>query len=499
MTDTINDPKMMEYKMRPFRSSWKQLSPELITLAKELLFLIRKYGIDKVGEQDAITKRNDFISAVHEGWKIAQKKIAFEIIARLEEITSLQQQSKNYHRQKNSKEKLRCLRESRLKEYEIKVLRRFIDSIVWVLFDNEHSSIRRLALPGKNDNLSKENIIDSMIAADLINEDPTSIAIVSDMTMFVHAGDLVVYKMGQSVSLVEVKSGEKNIEFSHAAQFSVESQCQHFDEQFIKNLNEKDIKHYTRTKKQWQRLTDITQTINKGTGYDHYHKTLVNIEDENYIPEFYNQAIVNCWNEIKSGKNWSIEVIDDCVYVGAYKKSDMGFVGFNTWMDGTNFKGRVFNISDSIGNHFVQPLFNLNLPHELIEDIITGNLIIVLCLDYNKFMQLANQMHPNLLHLAPLPKKFTDPDDFFMIGKEAIFSYKNGNTSFIGTGLESRIIFDLQKPSNIIDWIYKGSDLYSPITQRTQASNAQALRRKVKKIKKSKNKNAKQSRRLNRK
>ncbi|BCZ53661.1 hypothetical protein SL264_30670 [Enterobacter cloacae] len=499
MTNTTNDLKEMEYKMRPFRSSWKQLSPELVTVAKELLFLIRKYGIDKVGEQDAIIKRNEFISAVHEGWKIAQKKIAFEIIIRLDEITSLQQQSKDFHRQKNSKEKLRCLRESRLKEYEIKVLRRFIDSIVWVLFNNEHSSIRRLALSGKNDNLSKENIIDSMIAADLINEEPTSIAIASDMTTFVHAGDLVVYKMGQGVSLAEVKSGDKNIKFSHAAQFSVESQCERFDEQFIKNLNEKDIKHYTRTKNQWQRLTDITHTINKGTGYDHYHKTQVNIEDKDYIPEFYYQAIVNCWSEIKEGKNWSIDVIDDCVYVGTYKKTEMGFVGFNSWMDGTNFKGRVFNISDSIGHHFSQPLFNLNLPHELIEDIITGDLIIVLCLDYNKFMQLANQMHPNLLHLAPLPKKFSDPDDFFMIGKEAIFSYKNGNISFIGTGLESRIIFDLQKPSNVIEWIYKGSDLYTPNTQQKQALNAQALRRGIKKTKKSKNKNAKKSRRLNRK
>lgn len=499
MSDAIDDSKVMEYKMRPFRSSWKMLSPELVTLAKELLFLIRKYGIEKIGEQNAISKRKEFISAVHEGWKIAQKKIAFEIIIRLDEITSLQKQSKDFHRQKNSKEKMRCLRESRLKEYEIKVLRRFIDSIVWVLFNNEHSSIRRLSLPNNNDNLSKENIIDSMIAADLINEEPTSIAIASDMTTFVHAGDLVVYKMGQGVSITEVKSGDKNIDFSHAAQFSVESQCQNFDEQFIKNLNEKDVKHYTRTKKQWQRLTDITQTINEGTGYDHYHKTQVNIEDDNYIPEFYNQAIVNCWSELKSGKNWSIEVIDDCLYVGAYKKSEMGFVGFNTWMDGTYFKGHVFNISDSIGQHFAQPLFNLNLPHELIEDIITGELIIVLCLDYRKFMQLGNKMYPNLLHLAPVPKKFSDPDDFFMIDKEAIFSYKNGNTSFIGTGLESRIIFDLQKPSNIIDWIYKGSDLYTSTQHRTQTSDAQALRRKLKKTKKCKNKNAKKSRRLNRK
>lgn len=499
MTDALDDSKVMEFKMRPFISSWKRLSPELVSLAKDLLFLIRKHGIEKVGEKDAIKEQRDFVSAVHEGWKIAQKTIAFEVILRLDDISSLKAQSKEFHRQKNSKEKMRCLRESRIKQYEIKVLRRFIDSIVWVLFNNEHSTIRRLALPDGNDNLSKDNIIDSMIAADLINEDATSIAIVSDLTTFVHAGDLVVFKMGEGVTLTEVKSGDKNIEFSHAAQFSVETKCQHFDEQYTKEFNEKDIKHYTRTKKQWQRLTDITQTINNGTGYDYYHKKQVNIEDENYIPIFYNQDIVNIWSDIKSGKNWSIEVIDNCVYVGAYKETEMGFLGFNSWMDGTNFKGRVFNISDSIGANFVQPLFNLDLPHELIEDIITGDLIIVLCLDCRKFMQLGNDRYPGLLHLAPLPKAFSDPDDYFMIDDKAIFSYKNGAMSFIGTGLESRIIFDLQRPANIIDWIYKGSDLYTTPVQNKQSTSAKTVKKQAKRAKKNKNKNAKRSRRLNRK
>lgn len=499
MTNALDDSKVMEFKMRPFISSWKRLSPELISTAKELLFLIREYGIDKVGEADALKDRVTFFSAVHEGWKLAQHKIAAEVITRLDDIASLKAQSKEFHKQKKSKEKMGVLNEVKIKEYEIKVLRRFIDSIVWVLFNNEHSSIRRLALPDGNDNLSKDNINDSMIAADHINKEPTSIAIISDLTTFVHAGDLVVLKMGKGVALTEVKTGDKNIEFSHAAQFSVESKCEHFDQQFTNGFNEKDIKHYNRTKKQWQRITDITGTINNGSGYDYYHKQQIKIEDENYIPKFYNKDIVDRWRDIKAGKNWSISVIDDCVYVGAYKTTEMGFIGFNSWMDGEGFKGRVLNISDSISQHFVQPLFNLNLPYELIEDIISGDVIIVLCLDCEKFMGLGNKKYPNLLHLAPLPKLFADPNDYFLIGKEAIFSYKNGNMSFIGTGLESRIIFDFQRPENIIDWIYKGSDLYTTPDQKKQFLDAEVIRRHTKRAKKIKNKNAKRSRRANRK
>lgn len=450
--------KAEKNKMRPFISTWKRMSPDFILLINKLMFLIRRYGIDKVGEEYAIKHQAEFISAVHEGWKKAQKIIAAEVILRLEEISSLIAQSKDFHRKKNSNEKMRCLSESHKKQYEIKVLRRFIDSIAWTLFDGEHSTIRRLSLPDGNDNLSKNNIIDSMIAADSINKNLTSMAIISDLTTFVHAGDLVVCEIGKGIGLVEVKSGDKNIAFSHAAQFSVKQKDSSFDEIYTKNFNKKDIKHYSRTKKQWERLINISNTINKGCGYDYYRKEQVIIDDNGYIPDYYLQEVVNVWRVLNSERDWSIDVIDECVYIGAYKTEYAAFIGFNSWMDGTNFKGHVFNISDSIIFHFSQPLFNLNLPHELLEDIINNGVIIVLCLDYEKFMHFGNERYPGLLHLSPLSMGVSDVDDYFMVGNEAVCSYENGQEIFVGTGFEHRIIFDLQRPKNIIDWIYKGSD-----------------------------------------
>lgn len=483
MTVIQNDDKNMERKMRPFVSIWKRMKPEFIVLVRELLYLLRKYGIEKVGEGNARKNRVEFMSAVHDGWKKCQGIISSEIILRLDEISLLKQQSKDFHIQKKSKEKMRCLNDIKIIEYEIKVLRRFIDSIIWTLLDNEHSTIRRLPLPDNNDNLSKKNILDSMVAANIINENPTSIAIISDLTTFVHAGDLVVMQIDKGLTLAEVKSGDKNIEFSHAAQFSVETKCPHFDEAYTQGFDEKDIKHYNRTKKQWERLAGITNTINDGSGYDYYHKTQVKIDDKNYIPEFYNDAIVKRWHELKSGKNWSIDVIDDCIYIGAYKETEMGFVGFNSWMDGTEFKGHVFNISDSIVYHFSQPFFNLNLPHELIEDVICEGMIIVLCLDYKKFMEFGNNKHPGLLHLARPPKNRQDPNDYFMIDNEALFSYKNGIESFVGTGMESRIIFDFQTPASVVEWIYKGSDIYTQVNRKKQKERRETQRNKKKKLK----------------
>jgi len=475
--------KELKKKLRPFISLWKNLSPDFKQLIKNLLFLLRKQGIERVGEENALKKRREFISAVHDGWKEAQKIVAYEVTIRLDDIAVLKLQLKEFQKQKDSEGRKHNNKLISSKSFEIKILRRFIDSLVWTLYDNEHSSLRRLPLPKGNDNLSKENIVDSMIAADRINEESTSFAIISDLTTFVHAGDLVVFKIDEGVSLVEVKSGEKNIAFSHAAQFSVETNCPYFDQEFTKDFNAKDVEHYTRTKKQWERLTNITNTINQGEGYDYFHNKHVKIIDKNFMPDFYFNIIVKCWLDLKSGKEWSINTLNECIYVGGYKDTSMGFVGFNSWMDGTSFKGDIFNISDSMYINMSKPLFCLDLPYELIEDVINGDCISVLCFDCSKFMEFANKKYPKLFGLAPLPKENLDRKDFFMIGKKAIYSYENGNKIFLGGGMLLRMIFDLHKPESVIDWTYKSSDIHTKLNKQVREQKKELARDKKNKIK----------------
>ncbi|EPN9364703.1 hypothetical protein ACT47M_002743 [Cronobacter muytjensii] len=477
----------MAKKMRAFVPFWKHLPPEFIELSKDLLFLLRRYGIDKMEGKNPLENRKEFFCAVHEGWKILQKNIASEVIIRLEKIDALKKDVVEYHKQKNSEQKVLCKHKIDSTSFEIKILRRYIDAVVWTMFSNEHSTIRRLPLPDGNDNLSVKNINDSMVAADIINENPTSFAIISDLTTFVHAGDIIKSDFETGITLAEVKSGKKNIEFSHAAQFSVATKCPYFDDEFTKDFDAKDVKHYKRTKKQWERLTGITETINTGEGHDYYHEKKVKIQEINHTPTFFFDEILDRWREIKSGKNWSIQVIDECLYIGAYSKPEMGFVGFNSWMDITDFHGRVVNISDSIINNFAQPLFCLNVPDDLLEDIVSGDLIIVLCLDYSKFMSYGNQRFPTLFGLAPPPQNGFDRNDYFMIEKKAIYTNQDGNLHFLGTGLESRIVFDFQKPSSVAEWIYKTSDLYTMKQRKKQQEKKEAARQKKAKTKTQKN------------
>ncbi len=136
---------------------------------------------------------------------------------------------------------------------EILILRRLIDSIVWTMLNFEHSTIRRLPLKGGVDNLSVSSILQAKDIIDEMNKDGGIIAISSDITTFVHTGDILSLSLDDGFKFIELKSGRKNIEFSEAAQFSHEIKCPHFDDEYTKDFSDTDKKHYLRIKKQLER------------------------------------------------------------------------------------------------------------------------------------------------------------------------------------------------------------------------------------------------------
>lgn len=237
-------------------------------------------------------------------------------------------------------------------------------------------------------------------------------------------------------------------------------------------------------------MKDVTNTINTGEGYDHFHKQTVIIQDNNYIPDYFSEKIMDSWRRISLGKLWDIHVIDECLFIGTYKNVEMGFVGFNSWMKASNFNGTVFNINDSFKLKLTKPLLNLNLPNETIKDILLGEFIVVLCLDTEKFYNKANKIHPGILKRKKVTNSKLNTMDLVTVNEEAIYSENNGQEIYIGTGFLSRIIFDFQRPKNIINWIYKDSDV-----KRRDNKEKNKKKKITQNAKKSKSKIAKLSRR----
>lgn len=467
----------MKLKYRPFVNIWSACTPEFIKLAKTLFILVR------YGDNDPTSQLNDghdeTFKRLLSGWKTAQNIIAKEIIIRIQCKNEIKKNKKLAHAKKDYEAKQACIRNEKRIGAEITILRRCIDSLVWSMFDNEHSSIRRLPISGNPDNLSESNILDSKLTADEINSDPLSFALITDITTFVHTGDLLALIPGKGLSLIELKSGKKNIAFSGAAEFSVLSACPHFDEAFTKNFDIKDIKHYQRAKRQIIRAKNVIDTIETGKGFDNLQQANVEILDRNFIPDYYFDKITELWREIYNGKNWAIAHINDCLYIGAYSRTDIGFCGFNSWIDGMNVKGTVYNILDSYSDPLSKPFFRLNLPDKLLLDIIDNKLIVVMCLDYKSFVEYANRKYPNLYTITEFPSSMPNTEALMSIDGKGIAKIVNKNISFLGGGIENRIIFDLHYPENLIDWDYKMSDIKRDFA-RVRSADLKKIRNKLK-------------------
>ncbi|MEL7697305.1 MULTISPECIES: hypothetical protein [Pantoea] len=453
-----NDKKDLDKKYQRFIPLWKYQSPEFLTLVKELFGLIRNHGLKKEPiESDDIT--HSFIIAVHEGWKKAQIKIAETIKDKLITIENLDKEKIKFHNNKDyDSKKITLSKQLRIKN-EIRILRRFIDSIAWIILNNEHSTIRRLPLEDNLNNLSIKVIEDTLPVVNELNQDPSKIAIACDLTTFIHTGDILEFEYGKGYRIIELKSGKKNLLFSEAASFSLATGCEVFDEQFTKDFNNNDKRHYKRVKKQLIHMSDVANTINTGEGYDHYTKKTVHIHDNDYIPKFFSSLLVESWDKIRKGKTWDIHVIDECLYVGMYRDYNLGFVAFNAWLDGTEFNGTTYNINDSFSFIFSRPLLNLDLPDDLLMDIIDSKLTIVLCLDHNKFIERGNLIYPDVFEFKKIDKKLEHSGDIFTYKGKGVFTRKNNQEVYLGTGMLTRIIFDFHRPQNIIEWVYQDSDI----------------------------------------
>ena len=216
---------------RPFLRLGKYVSEDFLKLAEEWLFLVREYGISKIATRPTSEEEFlAFLALVHDGWKDAQKRIADFLKNALTQLGEARAGEKEHHRLKDKEGQKQARAMSKRLSLEIAIARRMLDVILWTIFEGDQSTLRRLHVDGSEHNLNAANIADAMNAADSFNQDPQVMALSTDMLSFVHVGDLIVANRSeQSISFVELKSGERNADISAAAQFAVQSKCQYFE------------------------------------------------------------------------------------------------------------------------------------------------------------------------------------------------------------------------------------------------------------------------------
>ncbi|WP_145128076.1 hypothetical protein [Pseudomonas sp. URMO17WK12:I11] len=429
-------------------------------LMVRLLHLIRGNGIYKmIPSRENRESYQEFVAAVHDGWKLAQKLIVIKVCKNLSQISSLEAQKNELHIKKDSIGKSKKLEEIKRLNLENNMLRRFVDSIVWNMLFDEQSTIRRLPMNKHGDNLSVKNIEDIQEVIDQYNECPMTIAVMADLTTFVHHGD-VALRNSQGTSFIEVKSGSKSKELLHVMESSERLDCILAETILTKDFTKSEKQQYKRIKKQADRARNLSSTLKLNEGYDQLTGRKVTIKEVKCDIKYYNDELLGCRKRLEDNGKYAISVIDSCLYIGMYKKPESAYLGFSSWMNVLKCSNPIYNLTDSFFDALARPLPSLNMPTEFLEEIITGKIIVMGCLNTNDFYELSRKLYPSMITLKR-PSNKADMGEMHVGGEAmAMAMGDQGIQGYLGDGLLNRIRFDLQTPSSILEHQYATTNKY---------------------------------------
>lgn len=457
MPSTAVPPKFDEKDFRPFLRLADHLPEPFLKRAEAWHILVSSYGIDHV-EKPPETKEEyqQFYAFCHEGWKKAQTEIAAFLIDALgQRAKAVADEKESRRRRDKDAQKVAQLARRRI-DLQMRVARRTLDVILWTIVGGEHSTMRRLIVRGGHNSLSVENIKVAMAAADQLNRDPLVMAVSTDMLSLVHVGDLIVVdgRAGQ-VRFVELKAGAKNVLITELAEFAVRSKCPRFENLATAEMTETDRRHFSRVKKQAERNETIISTINNEGGTDHNTGDPVVISPLGKPSEYWTDEIQQCYESLTADRRWAIAAVEDCVYLGVYSDQNAAAVGFLSWMHVMGCGSPVFNLTDSFANVAARPLGATYLSRELREKILRGDVLVIMCLDVQAFMELGNRIAPGSMSLASKAETARQTQrqshvEFLMLDGRLIRSGSNDEASFLGVGMRDRILFDQHSPSQLL-------------------------------------------------
>lgn len=433
----------------------RALSQEFLSEAEDLLYLVLSYGIENVKDPLKSKERYlEFTAAVHDGWKQAQLRIAALLIAAIARRDAARDQKAIHRRKKDKAREGEASNAVDLADMEIAILRRIMDVVLWTICGGDHSMMRRLFVIGGHSNFSAKNIEDALPVAASYNKDRYQVALCTDMLSYVHVGDLLVSdaKSG-TITFVEIKTGEKNMAITRAVNFALDSECGLFEHLTTEQLSQVDRAQYNRVKRQAIRNQTIVDTVRNEGGTDPNTGAIVSVLKTDDPPMLWSDRIVSCYRELSDSKPWSIASIDECVHLGVYNRRDMAFVGFNSWMDRLKCTSPIFNLTDSFRDPSVRPLGATFLPIELQNKILRGDVLVIICLDYERLFQMSNKMHDSVMRSASRRETSEAKRHklrMLEFNGRLIEMRIGDNALYLGAGFRDRVIFDQHCPSQLV-------------------------------------------------
>lgn len=250
---------------------------------------------------------------------------------------------------------------------------------------------RRLYKEQVQPNLKHSNFDSVVLASEhIVKEHPDAMPLISDLTSFIQVGDILANIPGEGMIISEVKEGKENkriVDFMH---FYSESKCDRALQMFCEQSGPKSVKQLERMVRQAGRMAHFTEIVSKGISKDPDTGQTIQIPEQEVQIETWDEEL-NDLLANPEGKGWAIHVIDDCLFLGCYFEKKMAAAGhiiFNGWFDscgGTESCPRA-RFLDSMKIPLALPVFNRQIPHEKMFDLLFGRLQICMGVNVEAFL-----------------------------------------------------------------------------------------------------------------
>lgn len=357
---------------------------------KLLLNYIREYGI----QHSTITKKDipgsdghdKFVTNVHKGYMFAQRNVLSNLTKVLNEKKLIKEKLKDANRAKDKTAKEECLSTLEKLKFQELAFRKIIDSIAWTLLGFEMSAVRRLYGGEELIDITDSNIESCVkYSEDIFSKNPLEFALISDLTSFVQAGDILHYEYGKRLSIVELKSGKTNEKVFNVLDFYQKTKCDNYLYTTLEKEGDKFRKQLTRTVKQIATETAVVDTLKTGQGTDRLTGLNVNIIQEQLELDTFTDNVLDLIEKAR-GKGYAISVIEDCLPIGVYFNDKFPNIAFVEWMKIMKNEIPIYDIRQSLLDPVAFPLFLQPFSQNTIIDIVLGNISILMSIDINAWL-----------------------------------------------------------------------------------------------------------------
>lgn len=365
----------------------------------ELTCLVGEYGIKQITPN--LEDKNDvhnFLIEVHNGWKIAQKKIKDISLEIYEEIKSIELKIKGNSKNGSidKKHHKNCIK---ILFYRLKSLLKMIDAIIWTIFCRKEHKLRRLYSGKDQLHLNRKNIEELFLVIDEINSHDSQVAIAFDLSTFAHIGDYVHLNLDDgSCNIVELKSGERNLKILSAMENLATHGClrKFFSDAEVKS--EKDTEQVKRIIRQKERALNFMNIIKNDEGEDYSTGMNIRLSKEEIEVESYTSKIEQMFSQLNEQKTWTISTIDACLFLGMYHKDCVmpphGI--FSKWMELIGVKSEVVDYRSVFMVNMCYPPLAHFIPLEFTQKIYLEEVFFLMCLDCSLLIKCAKEIGINM-------------------------------------------------------------------------------------------------------